>query len=753
MQTAALALASNSCFRFRWVPSEWNPSDGPSRGSFFAAVPSADLSERGAPIKASKCPAMCDRQCSFEGSEQGGEGPQGSAPRQPATADDAGPESICQEPAFVLPSFRKPARGQHSSKLQVQVQDGHEKHEAHDKELVHSRSVAAAGEHASIPGAAKICWHAHAAAALHGLDKLSGGGLCGQASGHRWSDADGVDRQAPGTIHKSQLRGREGAGGESQAPSPMGVCVLGCGPGAQRRIDAHRHGHPDHLRVVFEAQGSLPHSLQGPGGTSERHLLEPQLSSNGGGVVQVRVPGCSQASHEQDSGRVAGAPSNLGLSHDQLFGEAGGSTRLGANDSPWAPLPPPPWKSKLRPRIRPDEPAGDSTCRPIEVNEVPSSLREGRAAGTTACKRARRSSHDERLSEADGPVEEPVSPASYHAVKLALPHKNHAIFNPCDQPVALKRRKQSKHSKRRVMHRALEIPRPFKQRFFLEIFSGAGHLASKIAAHVPMVVMWDSLFGALYDLTCKSKQQLIFGWILADWIIGLHMGTPCSSFSCARDQGGGPPRLRSDSSPLDLADPRPGDQKAVVIGNCLMHFSAKCLRLCISRRVSASSENPRLSRLWLCPPTCALGRSHHVTFEHCDFCMFGTHWKKVTGIMACFLDLSGLSRFRCLGSSPGICARTGNRHFVLSGVDSSGKFWTKRAEPYPLRFCNLLAKMYVNCLARQKAEGFWKHIALRPFLLVFLFQVVYYIYFVGLSAAPLIGIFRYTGFIFEYRIW
>ena len=33
-QTAALCLGSGTLFRCRWVPSEWNPADGPSRGSF-----------------------------------------------------------------------------------------------------------------------------------------------------------------------------------------------------------------------------------------------------------------------------------------------------------------------------------------------------------------------------------------------------------------------------------------------------------------------------------------------------------------------------------------------------------------------------------------------------------------------------------------------------------------------------------------------------------------------------------------------
>lgn len=36
-QVCALTLASNTVFSYRWLPSEWNPSDGPSRGSFFPA--------------------------------------------------------------------------------------------------------------------------------------------------------------------------------------------------------------------------------------------------------------------------------------------------------------------------------------------------------------------------------------------------------------------------------------------------------------------------------------------------------------------------------------------------------------------------------------------------------------------------------------------------------------------------------------------------------------------------------------------
>ena len=40
-QVGALVLGSGSSCCFRWIPSEWNPADGPSRGSRFAShVPS-----------------------------------------------------------------------------------------------------------------------------------------------------------------------------------------------------------------------------------------------------------------------------------------------------------------------------------------------------------------------------------------------------------------------------------------------------------------------------------------------------------------------------------------------------------------------------------------------------------------------------------------------------------------------------------------------------------------------------------------
>ena len=311
------------------------------------------------------------------------------------------------------------------------------------------------------------------------------------------------------------------------------------------------------------------------------------------------------------------------------------------------------------------------------------------------------------MSTASDQVEAPSS----KFINLVVPDRKHAIFSPAschDKPCNKSKHILAKNPRR--VHKAREIPRPLKVSFFLEVFSGSGKLASCMARHVSMVVTWDVLHGPDYDLSIRANQHVILGWILAGWIIGLHLGTPCSSFSRVRDRAGGPPRLRSDACPLGLPSLRPGDHSAVRLGNCLMYFSARCLRLCLYMHVPATLENPRMSRLWLCKPMAAIARNQFVSFNHIDFCMFGTPWKKPTGVLSCFLDLAGCSRFQCQGCPPGQCARTGKRHFILTGVDEHGQFWTKRAEPYPTRFCSFIARLFANYFAKRAADRFGSYV-------------------------------------------
>lgn len=221
------------------------------------------------------------------------------------------------------------------------------------------------------------------------------------------------------------------------------------------------------------------------------------------------------------------------------------------------------------------------------------------------------------------------------------------------------------------------------------------------------MLMWDISLGEQYDLRVRANQRLILGWLKAGQVRGVHMGTPCQSFSRARDHGPGPPPLRSDAWPMGLPTlARTGDQEAVRVGNMLMAFSAAVFHLCIRLAVPVTIENPARSRLWICPPTMALLRRKATAFTLTEFCMWGKPWRKSTAFLSAHIAPDVLGSRRCLGAKRGCCKRTGNPHIVLSGLAPCGAFWTKVAEPFPASLCSCLADAFSNAFTAVQAKRF-----------------------------------------------
>ena len=152
---------------------------------------------------------------------------------------------------------------------------------------------------------------------------------------------------------------------------------------------------------------------------------------------------------------------------------------------------------------------------------------------------------------------------------------------------------------------ALTVGRALTVMVFLEIFSGSGRLGQAIhRAHGWAVLLWDIHFGPEYDLTKRKNQWKIFEWVRCGYIKCGHLGTPCNSFSRARDQPGGPPPVRSDQRPLGLDGLRPHDQLKVQLGNVLMRFTARLLLVVAQYGLAFTLENPARSRLDL-PTHCS----------------------------------------------------------------------------------------------------------------------------------------------------
>lgn len=169
---------------------------------------------------------------------------------------------------------------------------------------------------------------------------------------------------------------------------------------------------------------------------------------------------------------------------------------------------------------------------------------------------------------------------------------------------------------------ALRVPCSLKMPVFLEIFSGSGRLAKAVTRHNHWYsLLWDISLGAAYDLRSRNNRWKITGWLRGGLIRAGHLGTPCHSFSRARDRRPGPPPLRSDTQVMGLPDLRPADQQKVSEGNLFMRFSVHVMMLASVLCIPFTIENPSRSRLWLCPAVCRMLRRRNINLSVSSACL------------------------------------------------------------------------------------------------------------------------------------
>ncbi|CAK0887025.1 unnamed protein product, partial [Prorocentrum cordatum] len=143
-----------------------------------------------------------------------------------------------------------------------------------------------------------------------------------------------------------------------------------------------------------------------------------------------------------------------------------------------------------------------------------------------------------------------------------------------------------------------------KSKVYLEIFSGSGNWsramrhgqASRLAPRVFELDMEHE--PALGDLSRRSVQRVVRGWLRGQLLQGVWLGMPCSSWSMARNRPNGPPALRDGNHLLGLPGLSSGDSLKVMLGNRLACFSFSFFLECALRGVPAAIENPATSWVW-----------------------------------------------------------------------------------------------------------------------------------------------------------
>ena len=206
----------------------------------------------------------------------------------------------------------------------------------------------------------------------------------------------------------------------------------------------------------------------------------------------------------------------------------------------------------------------------------------------------------------------------------------------------------------------------------------------------------DILHGPSHDVLDPHVQALIFQLIRRNRVKFIWIGMPCTTFSIARRNDGlGPPPLRSDSQPRGLKNLTGMQLRKLVQGNALYDFTVKLIRTCEMCKIPWVLENPSTSRCWLLPELQQLLRA--AKYIELDFCQYGEAWRKRTKLLFNGIKLDNLAK-TCVGTH-GKCSATNKPHVHLKGLSPNGQFWTIIAQPYPHQLTEQLAQELTHQLS------------------------------------------------------
>ncbi len=230
-------------------------------------------------------------------------------------------------------------------------------------------------------------------------------------------------------------------------------------------------------------------------------------------------------------------------------------------------------------------------------------------------------------------------------------------------------------------------------RYVMDLFSGEGGVAKACVQLGFKAKMWDLIHGADHDLTCPQVKKRLKSEIRQKRALAVMMAPVCTSFSIARDRT---KVIRTRRNPWGIRNRflTIEEQQKVKTGNDVFLTCFEIIEECLRCGIPFILENPYTSKAWYLPPMQYYLQHPQIHYVRSDFCQWGTRWKKPTGFLVGNLDRNDTARLAqavCTNCPRGLCSRTGKPHFLLSGSNSQGVPWTRVAQPYPTRLCRQLA--------------------------------------------------------------
>ena len=230
---------------------------------------------------------------------------------------------------------------------------------------------------------------------------------------------------------------------------------------------------------------------------------------------------------------------------------------------------------------------------------------------------------------------------------------------------------------RGLLYRARKAAQIHKHQVFLELFSGSQKISRCLRNLGFGVVSLDIASNPCEDVCHPAVLSTLKGWIANGAVLGVWLGCPCTTWSVAHAS----PVVRTRKYLLGVPNLCGKHLRAVQLGNATMIFSAIIIEQCIRAAIPCLLENPHSSKLFLAEPIAQLRVLSCCQEFVSDYCQYGAQWKKRTRVCG-WHCLSEAPVLKCAGAH-GLCSRSGCKHLRLCGHSPQGRSWTAVAQAYP----------------------------------------------------------------------
>jgi hypothetical protein len=239
----------------------------------------------------------------------------------------------------------------------------------------------------------------------------------------------------------------------------------------------------------------------------------------------------------------------------------------------------------------------------------------------------------------------------------------------------------------------------------LELFAGSGRWTRACERRGFRGIKVDRESVVPLDMTDGTVIDALEVLLRNGVVVGLHASPPCTTFSIARR-----PAIRTKAEIWGIQGLDSDTQQQVSSANLCIRGLFYILRIAISCGIPFSVENPLSSLFWQLEFWKEPFIVQVIDVVNLDMCQFNCPWRKPTRF-ACF-GLSNVEslNLRCQPTGH-VCSKTGRPHQVLRGYSTRYRMaWTRVAQTFPWRLVHMLAtRLFHSWLAKsiRYTSGLW----------------------------------------------